>query len=127
MVFKVYMSVSKGLKLKVRQLLGVTPSFGKVTGKKLLGETFCPLPYNPEQGSQIADNSKHGSIMRRTDNLSVFSKTSLIQNHVHSLVKNQQATCLGVLKVIFGKDFIQKFPLNLYMRLDFSDLNVLEY
>ena len=65
--------------------------------------------------------------MRRTDDLSIFSKTSLIQNYVYSLVKNQQATCLSVLKLIFVKGFIQTFPLNLYMRFDFGDLNVLEY
>ena len=29
--------------------------------------------------------------MRRIDNLPVFSKTYLIQNYVHSLMKNQQA------------------------------------
>ena len=44
MTLKVYISVSKGLKLKVSELLGVTPTFGEVAGEKLLGGTFCPSP-----------------------------------------------------------------------------------
>ena len=39
--------------------------------------------------------------MRRIDNLSIFSKTYLIQNYVHSLMENQQVICLQVLKLIF--------------------------
>ena len=38
--------VAIGLKLKVRKIWGLIPTF--VTGKKVVGVPFCPFPY-PEQ------------------------------------------------------------------------------
>ena len=40
-----YTSVAKGLKLKVRKFLGLTPTFVEVTGEKLIGwGDFLPHP-----------------------------------------------------------------------------------
>ena len=39
-------SVAKGLKLKVRKFWGPNPTFVEVTGKKLVGAAFLPLPPN---------------------------------------------------------------------------------
>ena len=41
---KTYISVAKGLKLKVRKLLGLIPTFVEVTEKKLMGGAFPPPP-----------------------------------------------------------------------------------
>ena len=41
---KFYTSVAKGLKLKVRKFWGLIPTFIEVTGEKLVGGPFCPLP-----------------------------------------------------------------------------------
>ena len=40
---KFYTSVEKGLKLKVRKFLGVVPTFGEVTGEKLVEGSFYPF------------------------------------------------------------------------------------
>ena len=45
---KFYISMAKGLKLKVRKFLGLTSTFAEVTWEKLVGGPFC-LPH-PEQG-----------------------------------------------------------------------------
>ena len=39
---KFYINVSKGLKLKVRKFLELTPTFIEVTGEKQVGGTFLP-------------------------------------------------------------------------------------
>ena len=39
---KFYISMAKGLELKVRKFLGLIPTFVEVTGEKLDGEPFCP-------------------------------------------------------------------------------------
>ena len=44
---KFYTTVVKGLKLKVRMFLGLTPTFLEVTGEKLVGGPFCPPPPSP--------------------------------------------------------------------------------
>ena len=44
---KFYTSVGKGLKLKVRKFWGLIPTFEKVTGEKLVGDFFAPLPLPP--------------------------------------------------------------------------------
>ena len=46
MTLKFYTSVAKGLKLKVRQFLGISPAFVKVAGDKLVGggALCCPPP-----------------------------------------------------------------------------------
>ena len=41
MTLKFYTSVTKGLKLKVRKFLGLSPTFVEFTGKKLLGGGPC--------------------------------------------------------------------------------------
>ena len=41
---KFYTSLSKGLKLKVREIWGLIPTFVEVTGEKLVGRPFCLLP-----------------------------------------------------------------------------------
>ena len=41
---KLYSSLSKGLKLKVRKFLGLIPTFVEVTGEKLVGEAFLAPP-----------------------------------------------------------------------------------
>ena len=41
---KFYTSVAKGLKLKVRRFWGLIPTFGEVTGEKLVGGLFAPPP-----------------------------------------------------------------------------------
>ena len=45
MSLKIYTSVTKGLKLKVRKFLGVNPTFVEVTEEKLAGETFFHSQY----------------------------------------------------------------------------------
>ena len=46
MTLKFYTSVAKGLKLKVRKICGLSPTFVEVTGEKLVGGegAFCPHP-----------------------------------------------------------------------------------
>ena len=39
-----YTSVAKGLKLKVRKLWGLIPTFVEFTGEKLVGGAFLPHP-----------------------------------------------------------------------------------
>ena len=41
---KLYTSVAKVLKLKVRKFGSLIPTFVEVTGKKLVGGPFCPPP-----------------------------------------------------------------------------------
>ena len=41
---KFYISVVKVLKLKVRKVLGLIPTFVEVTGEKLVGRSFCSPP-----------------------------------------------------------------------------------
>ena len=43
---KLYDSVAKGLKLKVRKFWGLFPTFLEVTGEKLVGDFFHP--HHPE-------------------------------------------------------------------------------
>ena len=43
-ILKLYINLSKGLKLKVRKLLELIPTFVEVTGGKLVGGPFCPPP-----------------------------------------------------------------------------------
>ena len=43
MTLKFYISVAKGVKLKVRKFLGVIPTFVEVTWEKLIGGLFAPL------------------------------------------------------------------------------------
>ena len=40
MTLKIYASVAKGLKLKVKQVLGIISKFFEITGEKLAVETF---------------------------------------------------------------------------------------
>ena len=42
--FKFYTSVGKGLKLKVRKFWWLIPTVVEVTGEKLVGGLFAPLP-----------------------------------------------------------------------------------
>ena len=42
--FKFYTSVGKGLKLKVRKFWRLIPTVVEVTGEKLVGGLFAPLP-----------------------------------------------------------------------------------
>ena len=44
---KFYTSLSKGLRLKVRKILGLISTFVEVTGEKLIGGDFLP-PTHPE-------------------------------------------------------------------------------
>ena len=44
---KFYTSVAKGLKLKVKKFWGLISTFVEVTGEKLVGGPFCPLPLPP--------------------------------------------------------------------------------
>ena len=37
-----YISVAKGLKVKVRKFWGIIPTFVEITGEKLVGGPFCP-------------------------------------------------------------------------------------
>ena len=51
MALKFYTSVAKGLKLKIRKLWELIPTFVEVTGKKLEGVAFSPpieLRQHPE-------------------------------------------------------------------------------
>ena len=41
---KFYISVAKGLKLKVKKFLGLILTFVEVTGEKLVGGLFAPPP-----------------------------------------------------------------------------------
>ena len=41
---KFYTSATKGLKLKVRKFWGLLPTFVEITGEKLVGGLFAPLP-----------------------------------------------------------------------------------
>ena len=45
---KVYTSVEKGLKLKVRKFLGLIPTFVEVTAEVLVRGPFCLTPFHPE-------------------------------------------------------------------------------
>ena len=44
MVFKRYTSEALGLKLKVKNFLGLIPMFAEITGKKLIGGGLFGLP-----------------------------------------------------------------------------------
>ena len=44
MVLKFYTSVAKVLKLKIRKFWRLIPTFVEVTGEKLVGGGFPPLP-----------------------------------------------------------------------------------
>ena len=44
MALKSYASVAKGLKIKVRNCWRLIPMFVEVTGEKLVGVFFAPLP-----------------------------------------------------------------------------------
>ena len=44
---KFYISVAKGLKLKVKKFLGLILTFVEVTGEKLVGGLFAPPPDLP--------------------------------------------------------------------------------
>ena len=44
MDLKLYNSVTKGLKLKLRKFSGLIPTFVEVTGEKLVGGLFAPPP-----------------------------------------------------------------------------------
>ena len=44
MNLKFYTTAAKGVKLKVRKFWDLVPTFVEVTGGKLVGEPFCPLP-----------------------------------------------------------------------------------
>ena len=44
MTLKSYASVAKGLKQKVRKCWELIPTFAEVTGEKLVGGLFAPLP-----------------------------------------------------------------------------------
>ena len=44
MALKFHTSVKKGLKLKVRQFVGLVPTFVEVTGEKMVGEDLSALP-----------------------------------------------------------------------------------
>ena len=44
MALTFYASVEKGLKLRYRKFWRLVPMFVKVTGGKMVGESFCPLP-----------------------------------------------------------------------------------
>ena len=44
MAINCYAGVGKGLKLKARNCWGLIPTFVEVTGEKLVGGAFCPLP-----------------------------------------------------------------------------------
>ena len=46
--WKIYTSVAKELKLKVRKCLGTIFTFVEVTGEKLVGEPFWSPQNNPE-------------------------------------------------------------------------------
>ena len=48
MALKFYTSWAKGLKLKVRKFLELMSTFVEITGEKLIGGTFLPLPLHPE-------------------------------------------------------------------------------
>ena len=53
--FRFYISVEKRLKLKVRKLWGLIPTFAEVTGEKLVERAFLhlPLPPHPDQPYRI--------------------------------------------------------------------------
>ena len=44
MFLKIYTSVAKGSKIKVKTFLGLMPMFVEVTGEKLVGGPFCSPP-----------------------------------------------------------------------------------
>ena len=44
MALKLYTSVAKGLKLKVRKFWKLIPTFVEVAWEKLVGGAYCPLP-----------------------------------------------------------------------------------
>ena len=44
MTMKFYSSMAKGLKLKVREFCGQSPTFVEVTGERLVGEPSIPSP-----------------------------------------------------------------------------------
>ena len=47
--------MEKGLKLKVRKFWWLIPTFGEVTGEKLVGGPFCPAPIlNRVNGTTIS-------------------------------------------------------------------------
>ena len=53
MALKFYTSMGKGLKLKIRKLWGLIPTFVEVTGEKLERVAFLPpieLRQHPEEG-----------------------------------------------------------------------------
>ena len=43
MTLNIYISVAKGLKLKVRKFLGLIPTFVEVTGEKMVGAFVAPF------------------------------------------------------------------------------------
>ena len=45
--------MAKGLKLKVRKFWWLIPTFVEVTGEKLVGGPFCPLPPSPRMLNRI--------------------------------------------------------------------------
>ena len=47
MTLKFYTNVAKGLKIKVRKLLGLFPTFEEVTGENRIGEPFYPPTPSP--------------------------------------------------------------------------------
>ena len=56
---KVYTSLSKGLKLKVRKFWGLIPTFVEFTGEKLVGGTFLlPSPPTPPPPRPILNRVK---------------------------------------------------------------------
>ena len=47
MDLRFYISVAKGLKVKSRKVLGLTPTFVEVTAEKLVGEAILVNPLPP--------------------------------------------------------------------------------
>ena len=83
MTMKFYSSVAKGLKLKVREFCGQSPTFVEVTGERLVGEPSIPSP----SPSWIRINhqhicSRHSSRLRMISiGNSLFIRSKKKQNH----------------------------------------------
>ena len=80
-----YTSVEKGLKVKVRKILGLIPKFIELTGEKMVKGPFCPI---------LNSVKAHPQILRK------MTKSKFYQIHqerqIHILTLSQTTVCFPV-------------------------------